>query len=104
MNTRQPGIGDWYRHRGELFEVVAVDEDDGLVEVQSFDGTIEEIEIADWHLMCSSGAIEPAEAPEDTRGSLDGDSERESGDGYDPLGDERRTRSSGGIDGLDLFE
>jgi len=98
MNTRQPGIGDWYRLRGELFEVVAVDDADGTVEVQTFDGTLEEIELEDWHLQCSSGAIQPAEAPEDTSGSLDGDEEN-SGAG----GEERRLRTDG-IEGLDLFE
>jgi len=103
MNTRQPGIGDWYRLRGELFEVVAVDEADGTVEVQTFDGTLEEIDLEDWHLQCSSGAIESAEAPEDASGSLDGDEDEGSGAAYDMRGEERRLRTDG-IEGLDLFE
>jgi hypothetical protein len=35
MATPQPGIGDWYRlSGGALFEVVALDDDDGTVEIQ----------------------------------------------------------------------
>ncbi len=42
-------IGEWYRARGgELLEVVAIDEDDGTIEVQYFDGTVEELDLADW--------------------------------------------------------
>jgi hypothetical protein len=101
MNTRQPGIGDWYRLRDELFEVVAVDDADGTVEVQTFDGTLQEFELEDWHVQCSSGAIQPAEAPEDTSGSLDGD--EADADSFDLRGEERRLRTDG-IEGLDLFE
>lgn len=103
MNTRQPGIGEWYRLRGELFEVVAVDDADGTVEVQTFDGTLQEFELEDWHLQCSSGAIQPAEAPEDTSGSLDGDEDDATAEGFDLRSEERRLRTDG-IEGLDLFE
>jgi len=41
-------VGDWYRRRGgELFETVAIDEDDGTIDVQHFDGTVEEIDYLD---------------------------------------------------------
>jgi hypothetical protein len=44
-----PTIGKWYRHEnGELFEVVAVDEEDATVEIQYFDGTIEETDLDEW--------------------------------------------------------
>ncbi|MFM2288159.1 MAG: hypothetical protein RL684_1302 [Pseudomonadota bacterium] len=103
MNTRQPGIGEWYRLRGELFEVVAVDEADATVEVQTFDGTLEEIELEDWHVQCSSGAIQTAEAPEDTSGSIDVEEDENAVDRYDLRGEERRLHTDG-IEGLDLFE
>ena len=44
-----PVVGDWYRRQGgELFEIVAIDEDDGTIEVQHFDGTVEELDFEAW--------------------------------------------------------
>src|SRR5260370_39721319 len=72
MASTQPAIGDWYRLRGgALFEVVAVDEDDGTIEIQYFDGTVEEMDIEDWETQWEDGALEAAEAPEDWSGSAD---------------------------------
>ena len=50
MAAPQPGIGDWYRQKegGALFEVVAFDDDDGTIEIQYFDGTVEEMDVEDW--------------------------------------------------------
>ena len=50
MAAPQPGIGDWYRQKegGDLFEVVAFDDDDGTIEIQYFDGTVEEMDVEDW--------------------------------------------------------
>ncbi|MCH9005745.1 MAG: hypothetical protein IH838_10700, partial [Proteobacteria bacterium] len=49
MAVQFPIIGNWFRRpNGTLFEVVAVDEDDGTVEIQQFDGTIGEEEIEHW--------------------------------------------------------
>ena len=72
MATPQPGIGDWYRlNGGALFEVVALDDDDGTIEIQYFDGTVEEMDIEDWDTQWEDGALESAEAPEDWSGSVD---------------------------------
>ena len=102
MTVHQPAIGDWYRLRGgELFEVVALDDSDGTIEVQYFDGTVEEMEIADWHAQFSAGEIEDAEAPEDWSGSVDLDAEAENPGTR--LDDDRRLNASG-LDDLDLFE
>jgi hypothetical protein len=54
-----------------LLEVVAIDEEDSTVEVQFFDGTIDEIEIEAWP---DQMLIEVA-APEDWSGSVDMDPE-----------------------------
>ena len=63
-----PLIGAWYADsQGVLFEVVAVDQDDGTVEVQYFDGTVEELEADTWEEMNPK----PADPPEDWSGSLD---------------------------------
>jgi hypothetical protein len=103
MATPQPGIGDWYRlNGGALFEVVALDDDDGTIEIQYFDGTVEEMDIEDWEAQWEDGALESAEAPEDWSGSVDvegGDEER----GGDSLSEDRDIRASP-LDGIDLFE
>jgi hypothetical protein len=101
MTVQQPGIGEWYRlEGGDLFEVIAIDDADGSVDLQYFDGTLEEMAQEDWHDQCASGAITPAEAPEDYSG--DGEETEEAG-GYDPRSDERQL-NAGGMEGLDLFE
>jgi hypothetical protein len=68
----KPIVGDWYRRRGgELFEVVAVDDDDGTIEVQHFDGTVEELDFDSWGEQWEDALLEAAEAPEDWTGSVD---------------------------------
>jgi len=72
MAAPQPEVGDWYRYRGgDLFEVVAVDDDDETIEVQHFDGTIEEIDFDSWESQWQDRLFEAAEAPEDWSGSVD---------------------------------
>jgi hypothetical protein len=67
-----PTVGKWYRREnGELFEVVAVDEEDATVEIQYFDGTIEELDFDTWE----ETEIEEVEPPEDWSGSVDVDEE-----------------------------
>jgi hypothetical protein len=99
-------IGEWYSLRGgELFEVVAVDEASSSVEVQYFDGTLEEIEMDDWYSQCGTGEIEEAEAPEDWTGSVDVDTEADASrsGNVGGIGDDRRLNAMG-PDDLDLFE
>ena len=106
MASPQPGIGDWYRlSGGALFEVVALDDDDGTIEIQYFDGTVEEMDFEDWESQWDDGALESAEAPEDWTGSVDveGANDDARGAGSDSLGDERDVRASS-LDGIDLFE
>lgn len=104
MATPQPGIGDWYRlSGGALFEVVALDDDDGTVEIQYFDGTLEEMDIEDWDAQWEDGALETAEAPEDWTGSVDVESSDEDGRSTDSSSEERDLRASG-LDNIDLFE
>jgi hypothetical protein len=101
---QQPGIGDWYRlNGGALFEVVALDYDDGTIEIQYFDGTLEEMDIEDWDAQWEDGALETAEAPEDWTGSVDVESSDEDGRSTDSSSEERDLRASG-LDNIDLFE
>ena len=70
MAVVYPVIGKWFRRRnGNTFEVVAVDEDDGTIEIQHFDGTIEETDLESWPSLLT---IEVS-APEDWSGSVDKD-------------------------------
>ena len=63
-----PKVGQWYKDpNGASFEVVAVDEDDGTIEVQHFDGTVEEFEMDAW----MDSNLEITAPPEDYSGSLD---------------------------------
>ena len=72
MTKPAPVIGEWYRRPGgESFEVVAIDRDDRTIEIQYFDGTVEELEMEEWY----EGGIEAGDAPEDWTGSLDVDPE-----------------------------
>ncbi len=58
-----PKVGRWYRRVDDeqLFKVVSIDEDDGLVEIKTVDGEIEELDSAEWVEL----DLEAAEAPED---------------------------------------
>jgi hypothetical protein len=104
MNA-QPDIGEWYRIReGEQFEVVAIDEDDGTIEVQYFDGTVEELDIADWARQHANGDIEDAEAPDDWSGSIDGGGDDDDEEFALDSHIDNRHLAAGGLDGLDLFE
>ena len=100
----KPVIGNWYRIQGsDSFEVVAFDEDDGTIELQYFDGTVEEMDIEDWEAQWEDGAIEAGEAPEDWTGSVDVEPEDDTARSADGYEGERDLRASG-LDKLDLFE
>ena len=99
MTSPSPVVGDWYRRNSALFEVVAIDRDDGTVEVQHFDGTLEEFDLEAW----DEQDFEEAQAPEDWTGSVDVEpedyeSEREisaTGSWADPLMSLDRSEASG---------
>ena len=68
MRSAMPVIGEWYRTvDGALMEVVAIDIDEGSIEVQHFDGTVEEFDFEGWQ---EQGLV-AAKAPEDWSGSVD---------------------------------
>ncbi|MGI9320319.1 MAG: DUF6763 family protein [Thiogranum sp.] len=63
-----PRIGNWYQNTiGDAFEVVAQDDEDDTLELQYYDGTVEELDPEAWGSM-NPEAIEP---PEDWSGSMD---------------------------------
>jgi hypothetical protein len=97
----QPDIGECYRIRGgDQFEVVAVDEDDGTIEVQYFDGTVEELDMGDWVAQHAEGEIEEVDAPDGWSDSADLDDDGFALNSHLDSG----PHTSGGLDGLDLFE
>ena len=105
MTAPHPGIGEWYRSSGgETFEVVAVDDDDGTIELQYYDGTIEEMDREDWDAQWEDGTLETAEAPEDWSGSVDVEPADEEGRSSDALGEHRGGLRASSLDGIDLFE
>lgn len=101
MNIPQPNVGDWYRNPAGVFEVVAYDEDDGTIEIQYFDGTIEELEREDWNDQWKEGSLEAGEAPEDWSGSVDVDAP-EGDAGSDSALGERDLRATT-LEGIERF-
>ncbi len=78
MATEFPAIGHWYRRpNGRLFEIVAIDDADGTLEIQYFDGTLGEIDLETWPDL----VLEPVDPPEDTSGSLDMDFDDDESEG-----------------------
>ncbi len=68
MSTPHPAVGAWYQTiEGETLEVVAWDPEDQVIEVQFYDGTIEEYDMDTWEEL----ELRLAEPPEDWSGSLD---------------------------------
>ena len=50
MNVIRPIVGEWYRGgTNELFEVVAIDDQDQTIEIQYFDGTVAEMDFDSWN-------------------------------------------------------
>lgn len=68
MGTPIPRVGDWYQNaEGDTLEVVAWDPQEQTVEVQFFDGTIEEYDLETW----SELGLRSAQPQEDWSGSMD---------------------------------
>lgn len=68
-NRLRPVVGHWYNHldKGDLFQVVALDEQSGTIEIQEFDGGLDELDLEEWLQM----DIEAVAAPEDWTGPVD---------------------------------
>jgi hypothetical protein len=103
MQGIEPNVHDWYRSHGRLFEVVAIDEADGLVEIQHADGDIEEMDLDDWHIRVRAGALATAEAPEDVSQATDIEYEDLHGAGPQAVEELRGMRADAMSD-LDLFD
>jgi hypothetical protein len=98
-----PIVGDWYASHGQLFEVVAVDDDERVIEVQHADGNLEEIEQEDWLARCRAGSLNQAEPPEGARVAEDHDAEDEIAGNANAV-EELHSLNAGPLDDLDLFD
>ena len=80
QSVTEPVIGQWYEDiQKRRFEVVAVDED--AIEIQFYDGDVEEVDLESWYLMNIVPAAEPNDAtgPYDDLGMEEFGGEREEG-------------------------
>lgn len=95
MNELDPIVGNWYQNLESQveFKVVAVDEDAQTVEIQYFEGEVEELDLDAWYEL----VLEPIAPPEDWSGAFD-DLER------DDLGDSDAPAPSSRENPLDEFE
>lgn len=68
MRLPHPIIGKWYKlDSGEFFEVVAIDERDRTIEIQHYDGSIDEYDFNSWAI----SEISESNPPEDWSGAYD---------------------------------
>jgi hypothetical protein len=103
MAIPNPGVGAWYRlNGGEPFEIVALDDDDGTIEVQYADGTLEELDREDWTAWCDERLLEAADPGEDWSDSADVEAD-EGHSRFDRSGDKGDLRA-GSLDDIDLFD
>lgn len=75
----QPAPDTWYRETNgdRMFVVTSYDEVREIVEIQHYDGEVEEIDLDDWVQL----DLELAEAPEDWSGAMDRVDEEDLDDG-----------------------
>ena len=68
-NDLDPRIDQWYAHlhKGQRFFITAINEEENTVEIQHFDGDIEELSLDEWRDL----QIELSEEPENWSGALD---------------------------------
>lgn|SRR5688572_13907236 len=105
MQCIDPIVGDWYRSHGQVFEVIAVDEFERVVEVQHADGNLEEIELDDWATRCRAGSLAQADAPDDARSVIDREDDEEAiGSLPHRTFEEARGLRADALPDLDLFE
>lgn len=68
-NELDPLVDQWYVHltKGQRFLVTALDDDSGTVEIQHFDGDLEEFGLDDWYEL----DITISDPPENWSGAFD---------------------------------
>lgn len=103
MAIPNPGVGGWYRlNGGAPFEVVALDDEDGTIEVQYTDGTLEELDRDEWKSWCDDRSLAAADPSEDWSDSADVEAD-EGRPHLERYGDDTDLRA-GSLDDIDLFD
>lgn len=77
----KPEVGSWYRNGEDLFQIVAIDEGDGILEIQHVDGDIEDMDFEDWNDAVEDGTVKLANDPDEEDTELDDEEYVEEGDG-----------------------
>lgn len=92
-----PIVSHWYRHldKGHRFQVHAYDEASGAIEIQHFDGDVEELDLEEWYTL----DIEPIEPPEDWTAPMDDVERDDLGYTETDMGGEDWTKPLGEWDG-----
>lgn len=92
MSTElDPVVGNWYQQADDdekKFTVLDLDQEEGVVEIQYFDGDLDQIDLDEWYEL----VLEPIGAPEDWTGAMNGAEEEIEDDGW-PILSGRRTGS-----------
>ncbi|TBV79863.1 MAG: hypothetical protein EYX74_06360 [Desulfobulbaceae bacterium] len=67
-SMNEPIEGNWYElPSGEIFTVITVDEDEGIMEIQYADASIEEVELDNWDDL----GVTPIDPPDEWSGSYE---------------------------------
>lgn len=64
MSSSTPTEGYWYRYRSEAFLVLAVHEDEGVIDVLDEQGDIDEFDLDEWEVMDVQVCAAPDELAE----------------------------------------
>jgi hypothetical protein len=79
MHQIHPTVGQWYLRpkTGKKFEVIDIDDGDGMIEIQDEEGTLDQVESDAWF----TDGLEATDQPQDFSGALDSSAESdEAGD------------------------
>ncbi|MFV1997387.1 MAG: DUF6763 family protein [Acidiferrobacterales bacterium] len=84
---KKPRLDSWYLdEEGRRFKIVAIDEGDGAIEIQYFDGDVTEVESDTWY----QRDLQLIEEPEDGTGPFDDFDQDYNGATYRALNPEDR--------------
>ena len=83
MHQVQPTVGQWYLRpdTGRKFEVIYIDDGDGLIEIQDEEGALDQIDSDTWF----TESLEMSDQPQNAVGAFDNTSEPDEADGGDPV-------------------
>jgi hypothetical protein len=81
MHQIQPTIGQWYLRpeSGRKFEVIDIDDGDGMIEIQDDEGALDQIDSDTWF----ADTLEATDQPQNAIGAFDNVSETDEADGGD---------------------